>query len=265
MREIQIPGINRPLRLHTHTNSDPYISEPIERDGVFEPSETQVIVQCLREGDTFFDIGANIGYYSVIAAARVGPRGKVFAFEPEPENFHLLRKNVEANSLTNVHTVCRAVSSSWGTGRLFLSGANRGDHRLYDPGEQRREMPVQCIYLDSFVAASGARVDFVKMDVQGSETKVLLGMRDTLMKRAAVLKMTLEFWPYGLAGNGSSPAELLSLLPQEIFDCYVIDNAQAKLLRATHEQIMGLCEQPFMSEQQGHIDLLVTPKSWLKV
>lgn len=264
MREIQIPGVNRRLRLHTHGNADPFISAPIERGGVFESSETQVIVQCLREGDTFFDVGANIGYFSVIAAACVGPLGKVFAFEPEPVNFSLLKKNVAANDLPNVRALCRAVSDGWGTGRLFLSDTNRGDHRLYDPGEQRRETPVQCITLDSFVAASDSRVDFVKIDVQGCETKVLQGMKNTLLEHAATLKMTLEFWPFGLAANGSSAAELLSLLPEERFDCYVIDRVRPKLLRSTHEQIMALCERPFIRESHEHIDLLLTPKSWLK-
>jgi FkbM family methyltransferase len=148
MGELRIPGISRSLMLRTH-ESDEWISPSIERYGIWEPYETEVILRNLREGDVFVDIGANIGYYSVIAASAVGDNGKVFAFEPDPTNYDLLEQNIAANGFENVRAFRKAVSSSSDERYLYLCERNKGDHRLYDSRDSRTRIAVPCIDLDS--------------------------------------------------------------------------------------------------------------------
>ncbi len=72
---------------------------------IYEPLETQLLLKRLKPGQTFVDIGANIGYYTLLAARQVGPAGRVYAFEPDEENFKLLQKNTEINGYSNVTSV----------------------------------------------------------------------------------------------------------------------------------------------------------------
>src|SRR5262249_42101912 len=105
---------------------------------VYEPFETELVQSLVHENDTVVDVGANIGYYTLIFARLVGPRGRVFAFEPDPGNFALLKKNVEANRYKNVVLVNAALSDEPATLKLYLSEENRGDHRIYPSDDQRR-------------------------------------------------------------------------------------------------------------------------------
>ena len=82
----------------------------------WEPEETKLVSRLLEEGDVFVDVGANLGYFTLIASDAVGKTGRVFAFEPEPNNFSLLQKNVEVNKCANVCCERKAVSTQ--TSRL---------------------------------------------------------------------------------------------------------------------------------------------------
>ena len=81
---LRIPGVPDRVSLHVHGETDRYISRRLREDGIWEPYETTLVLAALQPGDVFVDVGANIGYYPVIAAGRVGRDGAVFAFEPDP-------------------------------------------------------------------------------------------------------------------------------------------------------------------------------------
>ena len=89
-------------------------------NGYHEPIETDLIKKHVKRGDVVLDLGANIGYFTLILPRLVGEEGKVFAFEPDPENFALLKKNVEINSYQNVVLVQKAVSNRNGKATLYL-------------------------------------------------------------------------------------------------------------------------------------------------
>ena len=99
---------------------------------IYEPLETEFVKKEVKKGNVVLDIGANIGYYTLIFAKLVGENGKVFAFEPDPTNFALLKKNVEMNGYKNVVLVQRAVSNKTGKLKLYLCEDNPGDHRIYN-------------------------------------------------------------------------------------------------------------------------------------
>jgi FkbM family methyltransferase len=179
--------------------------------GIYEPVETGLLKRELRPGDTFLDVGANIGYYTLIAARIVGPEGRVFAFEPDPVNFELLRKNVEANGHSNVTLVNKAVSDRGGTLRLFVNEANRGDHRIYDSRDGRRSLSIQAVALDGFFKKLDRKIQFIKMDIQGAEARALEGMKG-LIRSNRPLKLVTEFSPGSLKLCGSDPAKYLKSL-----------------------------------------------------
>ena len=96
-----------------------------------EQFETEVFKKEIEKGDTVLDLGSHIGYYTLIAAELVGEKGKVFAFEPEPTNFVLLKKNIKINNYQNVIPVQKAVSNKNGKGRLYLK-EKKTQNRIYD-------------------------------------------------------------------------------------------------------------------------------------
>ena len=107
-------------------------------NGVYEPCETEFVMNEIKKGDVVLDIGANIGYYTLIFARLVGEEGKVFAFEPDPENFALLKKNVEINGYHNVVLVQKAISNKTGKIRLFKFDDFKAGHRIHDSHDSRK-------------------------------------------------------------------------------------------------------------------------------
>jgi FkbM family methyltransferase len=180
--------------------------------GLFEPSETQATVESLRRGDTFVDVGANVGYYTLLAARLVGQEGRVFAFEPDPESFALLERNVRLNGFGNVVLEPKAVSNEEGKLRLYLSSENKGDHRIYQvQGEERPFVEVEVVTLDRYFEGDPGRIDFVKIDTQGADLAVIEGMREILESHEGIL-LSVEFWPYGLRDFGDEASDLLDFV-----------------------------------------------------
>ena len=169
--------------------------------------ETRLVSSLLRQGDVFVDVGANVGYFTLIASDAVGKTGKVFAFEPEPNNFALLRKNAEVNHCANVVCEQKAITNANQPIKLYLSSFNYGDHRIfqshddegYNRGQERPSTKAEGVTLDSYFP-SGTRIDFIKMDVQGAEYFALQGMERVLRDNADVV-LLIEFWPHGLRGE----------------------------------------------------------------
>jgi FkbM family methyltransferase len=143
--------------------------------GRVELTVQRALAALLVPGSVCFDVGANVGFYTILAARLVGPEGRVVAFEPHPENVKALERNVAANGLANVVVVPKAVSSRSGAARL--THGDRATARLHDgPGHD-----VRTIALDEFVDEHAALVPaVVKIDVEGHELDVLEGARRTL-------------------------------------------------------------------------------------
>ncbi|MFQ5574888.1 MAG: FkbM family methyltransferase [Terriglobia bacterium] len=145
-------------------------------NGIYEPLETELVQKEVVEGNVVLDLGAHIGYYTLIFARLVGSQGKVFAFEPGPDNFALLEKNVQVNRYRNVTLVQRAVSEAAGRVRLYLNEGNTADHRMYDSRDGRKHIEVETVRVDDYFAEYEGKIDFIKMDIQGAEGAALSGM-----------------------------------------------------------------------------------------
>ena len=199
----------------------------LHRNGIYEPMETEFFKDQVKRGNVFVDIGANIGYFTLIAARLVGETGKVFAFEPDPVNCTLLGKNIRANEYANVVTVQKAVSDKTGEIKLYLC-ENRGDHRIYDSHDRRASIVIQATRLDDYFRNYDGQIDFVKMDIQGAEGGAVEGMLEVLKKNRN-LKMVFEFWPFGLEQSGTDPKLLLLKLTDLGFDIFEIKEDERKI------------------------------------
>lgn len=189
---------------------DQVISRLIKKHGFYDKKGSLIIKNALKKGDVFVDVGAHIGYFSLMAALKIGNRGCVFAFEPAPVNFHLLLRNINLNKFQNITAIRKAVFDKKKKINLYFSKTNTGDHRVFDSGDNRNFLKIEAINLDDFFDKRNERIDFIKIDVQGSEIKVLEGMKKILKKEK--LKMFIEFWPYGIKMNGDDPKRLLDLI-----------------------------------------------------
>lgn len=250
--------------MYTHPANDIYIGESIRGKRNWEPFETGVPIANLRPGDTMVDLGANIGYYSLVAAAVVGEAGRVYAFEPDPGNFELLRRNIELNGFGQIDARNVAVSDTRGFTRLFLSGENQGDHRIYSPGEgeesrRRASVEVACVDFDSFTEEEGLSPSLIKIDTQGAEAAILRGMRRLAARRRGRMKMLVEFWPYGLRTAGSSAEEMLSILEDFGLEISAIDNNAGSMVRMSREEILEAIQDRRYTEYQGFLNFLAEP------
>ena len=166
---------------------------------------------------TVVDVGANIGIYTALLAKIVGEKGKVYAFEPSPHNFNLLKKYNKSNNVTLVQA---AVGDVTGEITLYISDKLNVDHQTYETDEIREKVNVSSYRLDDYL--KNEKVDFIKMDIQGFEHHALLGMKNILRNNANI-KIFMEFWPYGLIKAGSSPEKLLTFLHELDFETELIE------------------------------------------
>lgn len=187
---------------------------------ISDRTERALLREIITPGMTVIDVGANIGIYTRYLASIVGPNGAVYAFEPSPLNYVRLRNNAQGH---NVTTIEAAVGEGRGTAELFLSEEANVDHRMYDSGDGRQKMDVALVSLDEYFPA-GARVDFIKIDVQGHEYSVLKGA-SRLLKENPRIVCLLEFWPFGLAKAGIRPTILTQFISDLGFTYKVVGSS----------------------------------------
>jgi len=199
-----------PIRMDLNPR-DSVLTHTLLKHRIWEPRETAWFLHFLRKGDTVLDIGANVGYYTLIAAKRAGEAGRVYAFEPDPESFEILERNLRINGLSNVTAEQKAVSSQKGTLTLYLASRNKADHRIYRHEDSKSAVQVEAVPLDDYFRGHDRRVDVVKIDTQGAEALILKGM-EGLLRRNPDAVIFIEFWPHGLKGLGNTGQELLDLL-----------------------------------------------------
>lgn len=179
--------------------NDDVISASIGELGVFEPHVTEVFKRIVRPETIVVDVGANIGWYTLLGSRLAGPRGLVVAFEPEPTSFDLLRRSMEANQFTNIRLHNACVSDIVGTKQLSLyddrtEDFNQGRHSIVQFGRSKASISVASTTLDTALPQVPKRPHVIKIDVEGAEPLVLIGMA-RLMETDAQLQIIMEFNP----------------------------------------------------------------------
>jgi FkbM family methyltransferase len=168
--------------------------------GTWEPDVVNAVVSTVKAGATVIDIGAHIGYYTLLLAKCVGPAGRVISFEPLPVNLTLLRQNVQLNDLQHVQVKAQAVFSR--NEELTITvpdhAPNSGEASVL-PVEGAKQFRVPATTLDSFCSGTGCRPDFLKMDVEGAEYDVLLGAKETIAQSRPKMLIELHHFDGNLA------------------------------------------------------------------
>jgi FkbM family methyltransferase len=184
--------------------------------------------RAVRPGMTVVDAGAYLGYFTLLAANRVGPHGRVHAFEPHPESFRALRENVRANGFEDrVTAVPVALGESSAIRRLRLED-NPTQSTLAGGGHGTRSIEVECVALDQYLDTAVAP-DLVKVDVEGGEVAALAGMTRTLERAGDEFAMVIEFNPAALRRAGTGPGELLALVTAAGLDVRVINEQKGRI------------------------------------
>lgn len=183
--------------------------------GRYAPLETELIRGLLAPGDTFVDVGANIGYFALVGAAAVGPRGRVAALEPDPRMAQELEGNVRRNGLAHVDVLRLAASDHRGTATLAgfdEHGGNWGVSRLGGGDGAANTFTVPCAPLDQALDDLGiGEVALAKVDVEGAEAAVLDGMREGLA-RGRYRRVLVELHPWEYADAHTAVRRMVEMM-----------------------------------------------------
>lgn len=195
----------------------------------------------MKEGMVVVDVGAHIGYYTLIAAKLVDAKGRVYAFEPEPYNYRLLMRNIYENRYKNVVATQKAVANKEQKEALFLNTKDFGSHSLSrnNVPELGNSVEVESTTLDRFFEKNvgNFKVDFVKMDTQGAEGLVVEGM-SIIIEKNSNLKIMMEFWPSGLVNMGTEPKQLLVKLRNYGFTFQLVNEETRSLEKTDINEIL---------------------------
>jgi FkbM family methyltransferase len=231
-REKQMPWLEN-LELLIRPNDQ--LSRAVYVSGTYEPASLLAMKRLLPAGGVFFDVGANVGIYSLLASRWAGPIGRVFSFEPSEREFLSLRRHVELNGLSNVTPLRAAVADRDGTFELQVAafphaGLNTTASRFaYDGVEASHTERVEGVRLDSFAERLRLdRIDLVKMDVEGAEAAALAGA--TRVLREWRPSWIIEAFTDPRESHDDNVSAVLTILYDARYRVFRIDEGTARLV-----------------------------------
>lgn len=178
----------------------------------------ELLISSARPGDVFFDVGANVGLYSLLLASALGSSGQVIAFEPERESFEHLKQNLKLNRAGNVRPFQKALGYEDGRAQLYLRGGNADSTLVWSPTlSYAGQQTVHVVQGDAFVEGQNLPLPrIIKVDVEGYEWQVLRGLRRTLAAPECEL-VCCEVHP-GLLPASVEPKDIAQFLSSIGFD-----------------------------------------------
>jgi len=207
------------------------VSRRIADERRWEPFESRLWLASQRAGDSVVDVGANLGYFSLLSALAEVPAGPIHAFEPARDNRALLRDNLLLNGCEDAIELCPgALAAADGAGELRRSGSNRGDHQIYAGDGDRAVEPVRLLRGDSYLATRVERIDLVKIDTQGSELAVVDGLWSLLYGSRRGLRMLIELTPFSLRLAGASGRALVERLAELDLPMSIVDHVAHRVV-----------------------------------
>lgn len=247
---VEVQGSKMYVNIHDKSPSMRKTFQHYALSRVHEGSTTEMFKEVVKEGDVVVDLGANMGYFTLLAARLIGRKGKVYAFEPEPINYGVLTKNIELNGYNWVIPIQKAVSNKAGIARLYISPEDTGHNTLtqydgrYDNG--REFVEVETVALDEFFKDKEHQIDVIKMDIEGAEMLALSGM-DRAIRENKNLRMFVEFFPTAIREMGYSPEEFARRLTEDYkFSMFAVggdySTGKENVKIDSVEQLMNLCK-----------------------
>ena len=193
----------------------------------------------IKKGDVVIDIGAHIGFYTLFLAKLVGPTGKVFAFEPDKENFALLKKNIEINGYQNIIAENKAISNLTCKSKFYVGSELYVCGALFKPEHFDDVVDVDTVSLDDYFKDFKEKIDFIKMDICGAEGKAFQGM-NLLLSKNPYVKIIQEWWPWAITQHGiSNPEKHLELLVNKNYKIFKIDEKENAIIETSIEELIN--------------------------
>jgi len=250
-----------------HEKGDAFISTRIAETGVWEPFESVMMLGLLSPSDHFIDIGANIGWYAIAAAVRVGRAGHVVAFEPDGDNFALLEANIKQRQGISITPLRCALGAARGRATLKISGNNKGDQRVRNfeaaVGGAQAADSVSIETLDDVLAGMPLfdldKLRIIKIDVQGFEAEVLKGSGHLLSRLPQRTIIFLEFEPLLLRDNSQTACqEVIELIASTNRDIFQICRPLRRLRKLAVSDLRALA-----ASREASADLIIVHRSQL--
>ena len=219
------------------SNKDTHIGNLLINKGEFEPLETAEFVNVIKKDSVVFDIGANFGYYSIIAAS-LANLGKVYAFEPDKNNFVDFKYNIELNNLSNINSENTGAGSNNGNVSFKVDGIHRGRSKVV---ENKGDYDIDVVTLDSYCQINNIEnIDILKVDVEGFETEVLLGATE-IIKKSSNIKLFIEFNPATLKEIGLNHTKFFAAIRQVgLIPQLIIDESRNQILEFNSENMQNV-------------------------
>jgi FkbM family methyltransferase len=215
-------------------------------NGIYEKGLTAYFRSIAGEIETFVDVGANIGYYTVLLGKHLRRRGRLFAFEPDRANFALLQRNAQINWIDkpNIVLECLAVSETSGTATIHRNSEKPANTSLLAPTDHESALnafetyEVPTISLDEYFRESEMRIDLMKIDVEGHELATLRGARDTLAANPDI-RLVFEWDPARWERCDVVPDDVLGFLDEIGFTAAMVSSRGAIEL-ISHAELANL-------------------------
>jgi FkbM family methyltransferase len=234
------------MSLHPHE----FIQNRILFFGVWEPNVTAAFDSLIQPGDVVIDVGANVGYYTLLSCKKAGPSGHVYAVEPNPAVRSVLNRHLEMNGFRNFTIVPDAAWDSSSVGTLHLDRDDCGGSSLRTLEGEGDTQTVRLVRMDDVIREEHrGRVGLIKVDIEGAEAHALRGLSTTLSSNPRV-RVIVEVNGPMLAGLGSSVEGLFAFMENLGFKPYLIPNdyhetaylppIRIELPRPTGSQLAGL-------------------------
>jgi FkbM family methyltransferase len=264
-RQIQLVQLKH-FKMYARSN-DLFIGAAIIRGDPYEAHVVREMQPLLKPGIVFFDIGANIGYFSLMAASMIGSEGKVISFEPNLDNCELLKLSIQTNQFENIQLYPYAVADKEQHFLLQTFGSNGWVTPVHDQpknngqpvdSQEPEAIPansylVKTVALDDFLSHID-RVDVIKMDIEGAELSAFQGMRNIVRKCRPVIFS--EFAPAMIEQLSGVPPEMyLDTLQELSYDIYVIEHDRCSATPQSSADIMNY----YANSGMNHIDLVAYP------
>lgn len=212
----------------TGTTED-FIHRNVYFFGAWEPHLTYWIQHALKPGEIFVDVGANVGYFSLLASRLVGPEGRVIAIEASPRICAMLKANIAADGARNIEVHGCAASDSRGIVSVFQSDESNIARTTIRPGKDytQHEAEIQSLPLEDIVGLETlSRARMIKIDVEGAEWGVIKGIEDFLRNGAPDnLEVAVEISPDDMRDQGVDPASIFDIFLAGGFRAYRLANS----------------------------------------
>jgi FkbM family methyltransferase len=216
----------------------------IERQLIFnneyEPVTTSILKKYVRSGMKVIDVGANIGYFTLLLSKLVDITGTVTAFEPERNNFRALLNNIRLNNVGNIQAIQNAVGNNHEMLSLYISSEESGEHSLIAKRHCKSEQQIEVVRLDDVVKDTNV----IKTDTEGNDFHVLQGAERLLTSHPLLI---IEFWPEGILKSGHTHKEFWDLLHVYYKDIFIADEVEKTLTIGTLEDALRRCQRNKLS------------------